>query len=399
MTAAIQIRDLGKTYRVAHTEAATTMASALASRLRHPLRRRTAYEQFEALKGLNLDVPAGQVIGIIGRNGAGKSTLLKILSRITEPTTGEARIRGRLGSLLEIGTGFHPELTGRENVYLNGALLGMGTREVTAKFDEIVAFAGVERFLDTPVKRYSSGMYVRLGFSVAAHLDTNVLVVDEVLAVGDSEFQQRCLGRMREMSTSGRTVIFVSHQLQAVTSLCDRVVWLSGGQLVGDGSPDVVIQDYLESFRSNGEMGDADERPGTGELRVDAVGLPNAAISPGEPLVLELTISQHKPHSGPCFVSIGIVDELGNQLTHVDSRMVELWVDGPTDLQLAVHSPWLKPGRYHVDVAIARLGPLVDVWAQAAVLDVLPSLPYPGAVPTDALTYGLVLPSFELRRV
>src|SRR5438552_2990905 len=194
-------------------------------------------EDFWALKGVSFEVKRGEVVGIIGRNGAGKSTLLKILSRITDPTEGRVKLRGRVASLLEVGTGFHPELTGRENIYLNGAILGMSRAEIRAKFDEIVAFAETEKFLDTPVKRYSSGMYVRLAFAVAAHLEPEILVIDEVLAVGDAEFQKKCLGKMREVAEGhGRTVLFVSHNMVAVQNLCSVAMWLSEGKLLGKGA-------------------------------------------------------------------------------------------------------------------------------------------------------------------
>src|SRR5271155_5219577 len=193
-------------------------------------------EEFWALKDVSFEVKQGEVVGIIGRNGAGKSTLLKILSRITEPTKGRVVLRGRVGSLLEVGTGFHPELSGRENVYLNGAILGMTRREISAKFDEIVAFAEIDQFIDTPVKRYSSGMYVRLAFAVAAHLEPEILVVDEVLAVGDAEFQNKCLGKMGEVSKGGRTVLFVSHNLRMVTALCHRGILLNSGAIESEGS-------------------------------------------------------------------------------------------------------------------------------------------------------------------
>jgi lipopolysaccharide transport system ATP-binding protein len=209
---------------------------------------------FWALKDINFEVKHGEVIGIIGRNGAGKSTLLKVLSRITEPTQGEVRISGRITSLLEVGTGFHPELTGRENIYLNGAILGMSRSEINRKFDEIVDFAEVEKFLDTPVKRYSSGMYVRLAFAVAAHLDSEILVVDEVLAVGDIQFQKKCLGKMQTIGNSGRTVIFVSHDMTAMQAFCSRVIRLNQGKLIGDGIAEEQISLYLKEmmgFKTN----------------------------------------------------------------------------------------------------------------------------------------------------
>jgi lipopolysaccharide transport system ATP-binding protein len=255
MHPAIKVENLGKSYRLgegsqrAHSyrtlrESLVDVPAAILRRMRNGLGgdRRVA---FWALKDLDFEVAPGEVVGIIGRNGAGKSTLLKILSRITKPTTGHAELHGRVGSLLEVGTGFHPELTGRENVYLNGAILGMSRREIARKFDEIVAFAGVEEFLDTPVKRYSSGMYVRLAFAVAAHLELEIMVVDEVLAVGDMEFQRRCLGKMNEVAHSGRTVLFVSHNMAAVRSLCTRGIVLDRGQRVFDGDVQRAIEQYL----------------------------------------------------------------------------------------------------------------------------------------------------------
>jgi ABC-type polysaccharide/polyol phosphate transport system ATPase subunit len=208
-------------------------------------------EEFWALKDINFEIKRGDVVGIIGRNGAGKSTLLKVLSRITEPTTGRVTIDGRVASLLEVGTGFHPELSGRENIYLNGAILGMSREEIKRKFDEIVDFAGVEKFLDTPVKRYSSGMYVRLAFAVAAHLEPEILIVDEVLAVGDAEFQKKCLGKMKDVAGHGRTVLFVSHNMAAVQLLCDRVLHLGAGTIAQQGPTGAVISQYLSVPNSN----------------------------------------------------------------------------------------------------------------------------------------------------
>ena len=204
-------------------------------------------ETIWALKDFNLQVRRGEVLGIIGRNGAGKSTLLKILSQITTPTYGVVHVKGRIASLLEVGTGFHPELTGRENTYLNGAIMGMSHTEVTHKLDEIVDFSGVEQFIDTPVKRYSSGMYVRLAFAVAAHLDPDILVVDEVLAVGDAEFQRKCLGRMKRVANEGRTVLFVSHNMGTIQNLCERAIWLNKGKIMNDGDARKVVEDYLNS--------------------------------------------------------------------------------------------------------------------------------------------------------
>jgi lipopolysaccharide transport system ATP-binding protein len=243
MHPAIRVTNLTKHFRLGST---VRGGLNLTERIASLFRRAPAAQanDFWALKGVSFEVKRGEVIGIIGRNGAGKSTLLKVLSRIVEPTGGRAELRGRVGSLLEVGTGFHPELTGRENIFLNGSVLGMSRREITRSFDAIVAFAGVEPFLDTPVKRYSSGMYVRLAFAVAAHLEPEILIIDEVLAVGDAEFQNRCLGKMREVSASGRTVLFVSHNMTAVQNLCSRCVWLREGQIAADGPARSVVEAY-----------------------------------------------------------------------------------------------------------------------------------------------------------
>lgn len=261
MSAIIDIEGLGKNYIIGREKRAhyETVRDSLAhfgrgiwQGIRHPLtpnRERIDLEEFWALRDIDLSVQRGDRLGIIGANGAGKSTLLKILSRITEPSTGRLILRGRVSSLLEVGTGFHPELTGRENVFLNGAILGMSRREITAKFDEIVAFAEVERFLDTPVKRYSSGMYVRLAFAVAAHLESEVLIVDEVLAVGDASFQKKCLGKMGAAQGEGRTVIFVSHNMQAVKQLCNRGIVLRAGEMAFSGSAEGAVDDYLKGDR------------------------------------------------------------------------------------------------------------------------------------------------------
>jgi lipopolysaccharide transport system ATP-binding protein len=252
---AISTKGLSKAYRIVHEKArSTTLAEAIAARLRNPRGRQEA-ETFWALRDVNLTVRRGEVVGIIGRNGAGKSTLLKVLSRITEPTQGEARVWGRIGSLLEVGTGFHPELTGRENIFLNGALLGMKRAEIARHFDAIVAFAEVDRFLDTPVKHFSSGMYVRLAFAVAAYLDSEILLVDEVLAVGDTAFQKRCLRKMGDVVREGRTVLFVSHNLGVVRSLCQRAIVVQNGALVVDASSDQALAAYIADVRQPSNEG------------------------------------------------------------------------------------------------------------------------------------------------
>lgn len=273
---AVRVEGLGKRYHIgqrAHyntvREAFSRMVATPFTRLRGspPAPRPSNHfrsNTFWALKDVSFELKQGELLGIVGRNGAGKSTLLKILSRITEPTEGYADVRGRVRSLLEVGTGFHPELTGRENIYLNGAILGMRRAEITRKFDEIVAFAEVERFIDTPVKWYSSGMYTRLAFSVAAHLEPEVLIVDEVLAVGDIGFQQRCLGKMQEVSQGGRTVFFVSHMMFAITRLCKRVMLIEAGQVIADGATEDVVAQYTEMIGGSGSAARAWVEPAAG---------------------------------------------------------------------------------------------------------------------------------------
>jgi lipopolysaccharide transport system ATP-binding protein len=263
---AIRIEGLWKEYTIGGRQAGTSFREALVDALSSPLRRLRAAgsngaeaNRFWALQDVNLEIAPGDVVGIIGRNGAGKSTLLKILSRITEPSTGRVEIKGRVASLLEVGTGFHPELSGRENIFLNGAILGMSHTEIKRKFDEIVAFADVEKFLDTPVKRYSSGMYVRLAFAVAAHLEPEILVVDEVLAVGDAEFQKKCLGKMGEVAVHGRTVLFVSHNMAAVRTLCKSAISLKQGEIAHSGSTAYVLSAYGGEIYSGTEFVRADK--------------------------------------------------------------------------------------------------------------------------------------------
>lgn len=247
---AVRAVGIGKQYRIganiASRQGYKTLQEDLLKFLRNPFKARAAQNTFWALRDVSFEVHHGEVLGIIGRNGAGKSTLLKVLSRITKPTTGYADVYGRIGSLLEVGTGFHPELTGRENIFLNGAILGMRRAEIQRRFDEIVEFAEIEQFLETPVKRYSSGMYMRLAFAVAAHLDPEILVVDEVLAVGDAKFQEKCLGKMREVAGSGRTVLFVSHNMDAIQNLCARAIILAQGQVIFDGDVHQATHRYLQ---------------------------------------------------------------------------------------------------------------------------------------------------------
>jgi lipopolysaccharide transport system ATP-binding protein len=324
----IQVENLSKKYVISHQQenglrykslrdAIANGAESLLKQILKPQETlsNSACEEFWALKDVSFDIGQGEVVGIIGRNGAGKSTLLKILSRITEPTSGRIRIKGRVASLLEVGTGFHPELTGRENIYLNGAVLGMSKVEIKRKFDEIVAFAEIEQFLDTPVKRYSSGMYVRLAFAVAAHLEPEILIVDEVLAVGDMAFQKKCLGKMENISTKeGRTVFFVSHSMQAIAQLTNRCVLLSGGNIQFDGSTDHAVRLYIAGQKNSDEQPAYYESPlgKTGNYvawaRVHASD-GEGIHSWGEPITFEFALHVTDPHESLWF-SFQVVNDL-----------------------------------------------------------------------------------------
>ncbi len=349
----ITVAGLGKRYVLTHQARHDTLRDTLTAGARGLLRRVTGTkdptrEEFWALRDVGFTIDRGDVVGIIGRNGAGKSTLLKVLSRITEPTTGRVGIRGRVASLLEVGTGFHPELSGRENVFLNGAILGMSRAEIRRKFDEIVAFAEVERFLDTPVKHYSSGMYVRLAFAVAAHLEPEILVVDEVLSVGDMAFQRKCLGKMQSVAaTEGRTVLFVSHNTSAVQNLCTRVLLLDRGQLTFDGSVAEGLQHYLGSgAHAAGQAVDHQElAPGSPVrcLSLTVNGHPGDQLGVADtlaPLEIEMLLEVN----APCRVSLEsyLSDRYGSRLAFASP--------GHDDGNKDVHD--LKPGRHQLSARL-----------------------------------------------
>jgi ABC-type polysaccharide/polyol phosphate transport system ATPase subunit len=294
----LKLEHVSKRYRIRREPEAGADAGALARRLQ-ALRRRS--EDFWAVRDVSFEVERGEALGIIGHNGAGKSTILKLLSSITAPTSGEITINGRLSALIEVGSGFHPELTGRENIYLNGSILGMRRRRITEKLDSIVEFAGVRQFLDTPVKRFSSGMYVRLGFSIAAHLDPDILLLDEVLAVGDAAFQSKCLQRIGDLKRAGTTIVFISHDLSAVERLCDRVLLLRRGQIVTSGKPRDVIAEYQNSaFQSSqpprGELGNQERLVEIGRLSFrDEEGRETSVLRAGEPFTVSLGFTAHAP--------------------------------------------------------------------------------------------------------
>ncbi len=306
MKPAIEITHLSKKYRKGNHSPYLTLRDKLAGVLRPHKSAKLGSDEFWALKDINLKIMPGEVVGIIGRNGAGKSTLLKILSRITHPTEGEVILRGRVGSLLEVGTGFHQELSGRENIYLNGAVLGMSRREVKRKFDEIVAFAEIDEFIDTPVKHYSSGMYMRLAFAVAAHLETEILIVDEVLAVGDLQFQEKCMGKMSEISQNGRTIIFVSHNMGAIKSLCNECVILEKGKITRIGKTDQVVADFVKKVNSkNIKYGDRILFPKNDIATISSIDLIQDdavvaynAIKGDKDLTIEIALSVYKKTIG-----------------------------------------------------------------------------------------------------
>ncbi len=345
MDYAILAEGLGKQYFIGKQQRYRTLRESLTEMAFSPFRRigsllrgqatgaADLHESFWALRDVSFSIPQGAVVGIIGRNGAGKSTLLKVLSRITEPTTGVARIRGRVGSLLEVGTGFHPELTGRENIFLNGAILGMHKSEIIAKFDEIVGFAELERFVDTPVKHYSSGMYLRLAFAVAAHLEPEILLVDEVLAVGDAAFQKKCLGKMGEVAGQGRTVLLVSHNLGAISHLCPTTLMLEGGRLEAYGPTDEVVSSYMAriSNQLTQPLGERRDRRGKGPMRFESLrlllpdGSPAGSLRSGEAAVFEIGFrSVNGEPLTKVMIQIHITDPIGNLLFTLSTHFTEL---------------------------------------------------------------------------
>lgn len=332
-------------------------------------------KEFWALKDINFDVKQGEAVGIIGKNGAGKSTLLKILSRITKPTTGRFEINGQVSSLLEVGTGFHMELSGRENIYLNGTILGMKSKEIKSKFDEIVAFSGVEKFIDTPAKHYSSGMKVRLAFSVAAHLEPKILIIDEVLAVGDSTFQKKCIDKMTDVIKQGRTVLFVSHNMQAIRNLCSRTILLSGGEIKGDNLSDIIINEYLNSNEfwnsSFFDLTKIVERRGVNRLIFKEAELNSATIKPGEKFKIGLKLkSCDTNHFKDLLFGVNIKDVYGNNIAHLSNIFLnKINIKHSNDdltYIFSIESMNFKPGRYHASLFL-RANEEVQDWIDNAI--------------------------------
>ncbi len=385
---ALQVQNLSKQYHIGLAEAHhSRLGDQLIYALKSPLRRARQLVRsqngadsptdFWALKDVTFDVKPGEVVGIIGRNGAGKSTLLKVLSQITEPTSGSATIYGRVGSLLEVGTGFHPELTGRENAYLNGAILGMKKVEIDRKFDEIVAFAEIEKFLDTPVKHYSSGMYVRLAFAVAAHLEPEILLVDEVLAVGDVVFQRKCLGKMSDVAGEGRTVLFVSHNMGIMQKLCQRGILLEDGQVVVDTTMEEAAELYLRTVEAAGTLpvNERTDRAGRGAVRLEAIDIfdenGGATLRTGQPARFVFQVSGTLPAMSCVFT---LFDQLGQRVTvfKSDAPSPEDTYDPSLGHRFIcdIDQLLLVAGRYRMDVLIRGGGERQDHLRAAVMLDV-----------------------------
>jgi lipopolysaccharide transport system ATP-binding protein len=375
--AIIRVEGLGKKYIIGHKsrrerdgtlrDALVRMGKGFARTLKetaggHPLVAGDTTEEFWALRDVSFEVKRGEVLGIIGRNGAGKSTLLKILSRITEPSEGRVTVNGRVASLLEVVTGFHPELSGRENILLNGAILGMTRGEIRRKFDEIVAFAGIERFLDTVVKRYSSGMYVRLAFAVAAHLEPEILIVDEVLAVGDAEFQKKCLGKMSEVSGHGRTVLFVSHDMRKITTLCNRGILLDGGRIEYEGAMPAVADTYVKMHVNTGSFADLSlrgDRTGSGDAQFASIellsdGVPSRTFVVGKPFTQKIRVHVKDPF-GPGVVHSHILTSDGIPvLEFYSNNSGNKWSAPPgvSEFTIDIERMMLYPGTYSINLWI-----------------------------------------------
>lgn len=406
----ISIENLSKRYLVGHRSADreryTALRDVIARELHNFVRKATDFmrgkqiiqgdevEEFWALKDVTFDVKQGEVVGIIGRNGAGKSTLLKILSRITEPTEGRIAIRGRVASLLEIGTGFHNELTGRENIFLNGAILGMAQKEIRKKFDEIVAFAEVERFLDTPVKRYSSGMHVRLAFSIAAHLEPEILVVDEVLAVGDAEFQKKCLGKMSDVAKSGRTILFVSHNHDAVRTLCTHGVVMRNGR----ASSKMNAQDAVDSYTSDRRITSAlswrrPHQPAKSGVYFDAIDVELRGSQPRLNLICTATIAAETA-SRRVFVAVGLLDKNSTPIMQALPR-TEPFIGGKEGLsvvEIEIELPPLIPGTYQLDFWIGPHHTETSDYIREAIAFEIINSPSAGRVYPHSDQHGCVVP-------
>lgn len=384
----IKVEHLSKKYKLGEWQKYYTLRDALMGVLKAPFRflkrkgKGLSKGEFWAIKDVSFEIKRGETVGIIGPNGAGKSTILKMLSRITIPTKGEAILMGRVGSLLEVGTGFHQELTGRENIFLNGAILGMRRSEIKEKFDEIVKFSGVERFLDTPVKHYSTGMYMRLGFAVAAHLNSEILIVDEVLAVGDAEFQEKCLRKMNSLSKENkRTIIFVSHSMDAVQKLCDRAILLNHGKIIKDGKVDSVVSTYLKQTHETAKtsLSKRKDRDGTGQVKItriyfkDAVGNISEGLTCGKPgeIIIEFRCHDKSIKTFDCSIDL---TSFYNQtkIAHIDTRVLRKKVKAGSKLfKIKIKNTPLLPDRYQLNASIiGDEGEIYDLLLPAQIFNI-----------------------------
>ncbi len=379
---AIRVDNIGKQYSIGQArQRPDSLREWMTSAVTRAKSTTPSSASFWALRDVSFEVEQGEIVGVIGRNGAGKSTLLKILSQITEPTQGKIEIFGRVGSLLEVGTGFHPELTGRENIFLSGAMLGMRREEIARKLDEIIDFSGVEKFIDTPIKRYSSGMNVRLGFAVAAHLEPEILLVDEVLAVGDATFQRKCLGKMSQVAGSGRTVLFVSHNMTAIQSLCTRSFLIEQGELAFTGNTHSAVQRYLRT-QSNRQSADFDEqtlRSGSGYARYTHVELldeelnPTDQIGTGEGFYVDLTFETDRPLTNPSF-GVVIRDGMGQKLAIVNTRVTYGEMPDASHggtVRLHVERLDLLPGTYFLTFGLSITNEQIDFVENGLELDIV----------------------------
>lgn len=405
----ITVEGVSKRYTIGKKESYGSLRDEVMDAVTSPFRRLLGGERAAedphvwALKDVSFEVFKGDVLGIIGRNGAGKSTLLKILSRITEPTTGRIEMRGRIASLLEVGTGFHPELTGRENIFMNGALLGMTSREIRSKFDEIVAFSEIEKFLDTPVKRYSSGMYVRLAFAVAAHLEPEILIIDEVLAVGDSLFQKKCVDRMLEVSKRGRTVLFVSHNFSAVRALCGKGILLEQGRMSFSGSVDDVIDYYTGQAKESGQEVDLSTMARSqcaGELIFESLSFIDYPVAFGKPLRFKFRLRSNQNKKFDALdIGIGINDRNNQRVIHCSNRFIgsDLFYEADTDEYEIEIENILKPDIYSITLFL-RCNEVIQDWLRSAVtFEIQDGNPY--SFTDTKQIQGLILPEFNIRKI
>ena len=383
MKDSIIVEGLSKKYEIGARVKETMLRERLINLFANPFRKKQPPEIIWALRDVSFRVGQGEVLGIIGRNGAGKSSLLKILSKITHPTEGKFQVNGRVASLLEVGTGFHEELTGRENIFLNGSILGMKSKEVAARLDAIIEFAGVEKFIDTPIKRYSSGMRLRLGFAVAAHLDPDILIIDEVLAVGDAGFQKKCLAAMEGLRSGGRTVLFVSHNMAAVENLCSRAIWIDSGRVCRDGGAREIIEAYMATFAgAQAKMSDlaaVENRRGSGEIRYTGIeflsgdGMPQTVFRSGDALTIRFHYHAKVPINFPSF-GFRMYTELGTLITDTSTwhHALDIPLVSPGDgyIDLEIDSLNLLPARYYFSLWLTGAGsPLYDNVENCALLD------------------------------